>query len=664
MRPQGSFVAGSPAGVPACLGMGILIAWAVADGGYAVPTWVPGGLALLGLLAVGLAVAPQRLAELPRALVVALGALAGFTLWSYASMLWADDPAVAWEGANRTLVFLVVFALFSLWPLRPPAALALLALWCLGVGGVALWTVLRLDGAGADLFYDARLIEPVGYINADAALWLSAAWPALVLAGRARTPPCLRAALAATTVLCGALVVLTLSRGAFIAAGLTLVAVLALVPGRARTLTVFAAVMVCVALLTPGLLDLGDELSGDFAVFADPGTVVLPLLTAALACALVVALWAVGEGLRPPAPRTARLARRAIGALGVAAALAGAVVVLMAVGDPVSRAQTAWGEFKSSSYEDVGAGSARLSSLGSSRYDFWRVGLIQLERSPLLGAGADNFAGDYLLERRSDESPRFVHSVVLRTLGQTGLVGTVLLGTFLVTALVAGVRSVRAGPVATRSLAGAALAGFVFVATHAAVDWLWAFPAVAGAGFAMLGIAGAVGRPAPVAAPPRRPRPAGALVAAGVGLVAAAALVPPWLSEREVRVALETWRLNPPAAFAALDRAAGFQPLAARPYLLGGTIALQLDDRDGARRAFAAALEREPRSAYAALQLGALLAEAGDARRAEGLLARAVALDPRNDVMRGALERLRAGEPVDLAQINADIAEQGAVFAR
>jgi hypothetical protein len=94
MRPLGSFVAGSPAGVPACLGMGILVAWAVADGGYAVPTWVPGGLALLGLLAVGLAVAPQRPAELPRTLVVALGALGAFTLWSYASMLWADDPAV------------------------------------------------------------------------------------------------------------------------------------------------------------------------------------------------------------------------------------------------------------------------------------------------------------------------------------------------------------------------------------------------------------------------------------------------------------------------------------------------------------------------------------------------------------------------------------------
>jgi hypothetical protein len=53
MRPLGSFVAGSPASVPACLGMGILVAWAVADGGYAVPTWVPGGLALLALLAVG-----------------------------------------------------------------------------------------------------------------------------------------------------------------------------------------------------------------------------------------------------------------------------------------------------------------------------------------------------------------------------------------------------------------------------------------------------------------------------------------------------------------------------------------------------------------------------------------------------------------------------------
>lgn len=664
MRRLGSFVAGSPASVPACLGVGVLLVWAVLDGGYAVPSWVPGGLGLLALLGVGLVAAPVRLGKLPRALAVALVALAGFTLWSYTSMLWANDPAAAWEGANRTLVLLVVYALFALWPLRPTAALALIALWCLGIGAVALWTVLSFQTAGAALFYDARLIDPVGYINANAALWLSAAWPALVLAGRAQTPPWLRAALAATAVLCAALVVLTLSRGALIAATLTLVVLFALVPGRARTLGVLAVIVCAVAAVTPSLLDLGDELGGDFAIFADPGLVVLPVITAALAGALVVALWAVGEGLAPPTPRVALATRRAVGTLGAVAVLAGAIGLLAAVGDPVARAQTAWQQFTEGGYEEVGSGQSRLTSLGSNRYDFWRVGILQFRRSPLLGAGADNFARDYLAERRSDETPRFVHSAVLRTLGQTGLIGTALLLTFLVAALLAAVRGVRAGRPRTRTLAGAALAGFVFVAAHAAVDWLWAFPAVAGAAFALLGVAGAVGWPAPRPQAPRRPRPAGALVGAGFALVVAGALVPPWLSEREVRVALEVWRLNPPVAFATLDRAAGFNPLAARPYLLGGTIALQLDDRDQARRQFAAALEREPDSAYAALQLGALLAEAGDRMAAEDLITRAVALDPRNEVTRGALQRLRGGEAVDLAGINRDIADRGANFAR
>ena len=35
---------------------------------------------------------------------------------------WAHDQGIAWEGANRTLLYLVVFALLALWPLRPGQA--------------------------------------------------------------------------------------------------------------------------------------------------------------------------------------------------------------------------------------------------------------------------------------------------------------------------------------------------------------------------------------------------------------------------------------------------------------------------------------------------------------------------------------------------------------
>ncbi len=49
---------------------------------------------------------------------IALGALAAYTALSYLSILWAAVPGEAWEGANRTLLYLLVFALFACWRQR------------------------------------------------------------------------------------------------------------------------------------------------------------------------------------------------------------------------------------------------------------------------------------------------------------------------------------------------------------------------------------------------------------------------------------------------------------------------------------------------------------------------------------------------------------------
>ena len=70
---------------------------------------------------------------------IALGCLAAYTALSFLSILWAAVPGDAWEGANRTLLYLLVFALFALWRQRGASAALLLGAWTLAMicsGGV------------------------------------------------------------------------------------------------------------------------------------------------------------------------------------------------------------------------------------------------------------------------------------------------------------------------------------------------------------------------------------------------------------------------------------------------------------------------------------------------------------------------------------------------
>src|SRR4029453_237199 len=100
------------------LPLGIFLVWAAVDGGYPPTLWYPGALALVALLVLVLVSAPQLLGTLPRVALVGLCLFGGFTLWSALSILWAEDKGEAWDAANRTLLYLAVYAVFLLWPWR------------------------------------------------------------------------------------------------------------------------------------------------------------------------------------------------------------------------------------------------------------------------------------------------------------------------------------------------------------------------------------------------------------------------------------------------------------------------------------------------------------------------------------------------------------------
>jgi O-antigen ligase len=107
----------------------------------------------------------------------------------------------------------------------------------------------------------------------------------------------------------------------------------------------------------------------------------------------------------------------------------------------VARARHAWDTFKSQrGYAANASGSRLTSGLGSQRYDFYRVALDEFLAHPLVGIGADNFQQQYLAHGHSEETPHYPHSVELRTLVQTGVIGALLALVGLAAALVAAAR--------------------------------------------------------------------------------------------------------------------------------------------------------------------------------------------------------------------------------
>jgi hypothetical protein len=662
----------APVTVPALFAVAVFLVWTPLDGGQPITRWAPGAIFLLALLGLALvALPPLRWGALPGAVRTAALALTAFTAWSFLSIAWADDRGVALEGADRTLLYLVAFLLFALWPQRPATAAWVLGLWTFGIGALATVTLVRV-GAVADpsaLFDGDRLTEPVGYANAEAATWLMAFWPAVAFAANRRVPWALRGLAAALAVVLLDVGLLSQSRGSLLALPVCAVLLVVIVPGRLRTLAVLVPVLGAAAAALPKVLDVGDALDGTDAgaVQAAANTVTSTVLLLALAAGVVVALVAAWETLRPPPAATAARVRKGWTAIVVAVAILGAAGGLVAAGNPVDRLDNGWHSFKGGYDDNAGGGSRLTSGLGSNRYDFYRVALDLFAEHPIAGVGADNFFQDYLRRGDSTETPRNPHNLALRTLAQTGLVGTLLLLTALTAALAAGWRAMRLADPLAGAVAGGAVLGFLYWAVHGMTDWFWEWAGLGAPAFALLGLACALaprraeeteGEGAAARGPARR---RGVLIVlAGAALVLGAlAIGGPWQAERDVERAGAVFAQRPFEAYSRLDRAAGLDPVSDRPALIEGSIALRYGDLPRARAAFERALDRNPRGQYATLELGAIASVQGDRDRALALLGKAVALAPRDGTAREALAVVREGATIDIITLNRRILSAG-----
>lgn len=672
--------------VPALLAVGVLVYWGAHGGGYESTTWEPSALLLLGLLvatAAGLGLGRLRAS---RPLALALGLLAGYVAFSYLSIAWAPSPGDALDGANRALLYLLLFTLFALLPWRAWTALVTLSAYALGIGTIAVVTFARLGSVERipALFNGTRLDAPVGYVNGSAALLLAATLLAIALASRRELPVVLRGLLLALAAAALQLSVLCESRGWLFALPIVAVLTLVLTPGRDRLRLALWALppFAGTALALPALLDVFEQADKAPTLAATIRTLARTSGHAADVALLVcTGVLAVGLALAALDQRTTVSSRVARGANRVGAAVAVAVALaaiaagfVLTEGRPDRRIADYWD--RSQSYQPTRPGSSRFAAVGSNRPDFWRVALDALADRPFGGLGQDNWGAYYLRERRSSEQPRWTHSLELRLLAHTGVVGFALFAAFLAAALTAALAARRrAGPLAS-AIAAMALLPLVVWLVHGSVDWFWEIPALSGPAFAFLALGGAAMRQvAPAGARAEaasgsapggasdaaasslpRSQPAyapatGARIAVGVGLgalalLAAAALALPYLAEREVAAASSGWPEDAARAFARLDRAAQLNPLSARPELVAGVIALELGQSGVAERRFTQALERDGGDWFAYFGRGLAASAQGARLRARVDYENARSLDPREPLVHEALARLDGRDPL------------------
>jgi len=370
------------------------------------------------------------------------------------------------------------------------------------------------------------------------------------------------------------------------------------------------------------------------------------LLGVGVALGVAAALVAVDRRLRIGTGAVHRINRVAV-AVAVLLALGGVAGGLAAThGDPGGRISHAWNDFKDFKRADR-PGQSHLTSLGSSRYDFWRVSLDIVGDHPLAGLGQDNFANAYLVRRQSLEEPRWTHSLELRLLVHTGIVGLLLFMTFLGALVWAGLRAVRGSP-AARLATGVALLPVADWVLHGSVDWLWEYPALSVAALAFAAMAVAVGEPS--GRPPWPPGRTGRrvlAVAGGLGAVAAAvALACGWIAAWGLDRAATQWAGNPALAMRRLDRAAELNPLDHQVPLVRGLIEELRGEHLRAISSLREAADDVPGDWFPRFELG--LIRANSSARDDLLAARA--RNPREELVGVALRRLGTRHPLTIAQ--------------
>lgn len=646
----------TPALGPGLIAVALMVLWAEHDGGYDAETWYWGALLLLALTA-GITVRRGlKRTMTSRRSRVALGAFGLYVAWSYLSITWAHAPGTALEGSNRALLYLIVFALMATLPWTPKGAQIALVAFSLGVGAIGLVILLRLGSADrvGQLIIDGRLEAPTGYFNSSPALFTMSSLVAIALASRRELPGLLRGVLIAVASSGLQLALMAQSRGWLFTLPLVLLVTIVLAPDRLRF--GLTAILPTVAALIPVHRLVTVFASGDPAALnraaQSAGRESLILCVVMLVVGTLIA-WI--EGLRRP-PDLSPTRRRQIGTAAVVLVLAAGLVggSVATHGDPIGFVKTQWQGFSHPSTSN--ATGSHFATVGSGRYDFWRVAMDAFLAHPIGGLGQDNFDAYYLLHRRTDEEPAWTHSLEMRLLAHTGIVGFGLFAVFLVAALAGAWRVRRRGDPLGHVVAGIALLPLTVWLIHGSVDWLWEIPALTGPALGFLGVACALDRVADASPSGSRARPQPVLrgVAMLAGLLSLAACVVvlgfSYLSVREVSLASDARYSDPSGALHDLTAGASLNPLNADPGRLAGAIALQNGEYLTAEARFRQAIDRGSGDWLSWLGTGLAASELGQRRLAHHDFQVSYSINSQQTAVRQALARVYTKNPLTSAQ--------------
>jgi len=558
----------------AAVGIGVaaaIFALSYADGGFAPTTRSYAGIAAWWLLGAGAAVSiAGARGGIDRLALTAVGLLAACALWILISVNWATDAARAFAQFNQVSLYVAVLAIAIVLARLMPAS------WV--VGGVALAlssiaTVALVSRCFPSTFglqpgrsilpsLVPRLSFPLGYWN-GLGIEVALAYPLLLAIMSSRRSRVASALAALPLPIIAAVMYLTSSRGAFVAAAVGVIAYVVLTPRRwaaAAALAVSgAAGTVSVAALVHKKALVNGAMNTTLGVQQGHRAALLIGIASVVTALVWLGLAELGRRLPTP-PRI----------VGVVAAIAvvGLVLVAIVASHPVAK----FDQFKNNAAV-AGSGTPTqnhlLGSSGSGRWQFWSAAVSEFRAHPLNGGGAGSWEAWWLQHGSLPLPSEFAHSLYLEALAELGIVGLLLIGGTVLVAAVGAVRSALA--LQSGEIAAAAACGIAFFGA-AAYDWVWQLAGVAVVGIGMLGFAlGAL--------PAQRASAWGRFGALRpvLALVAVAAIIPQY-----VVLASGSHLHNSQEAFSARDgsrarsealAAKALEPWAADPYLQLGFVA-------------------------------------------------------------------------------------------
>jgi len=474
-------------------------------------------LALALVLRLTLAERPLEGFGLGAGLVTA--ALGLFAVWSLISTAWSDAPSRAVAEFDRSLLYILMFALLATLPRTTQTARIVMfgiaggmAFVCLG--GLASRVLPDVFPIAPNVL-DQRLSYPITYWNGVGLLAALAIVFSTHLTCSAREHPAARVVGAALMPLLAATLYFTFSRASIVVMVLGVVGYVVLARPR-------GFVPALIAVLPPTAIAVIWAYNAELLARPDPTTAgavdqgqevfIVLLLCAAAAAAARYALFHMGLDERLLRIDVAKRTRNIV-------AITAGVVLVVGVGsawialDMNDRISRQYEKFKEGDViRQTTDARDRLTAVGNNgRIQHWEEAIDAFERHPVNGTGAGTYELTWAQHRKSDFTVRDGHSLYLETLSEVGLVGFVLLIGALGGILVA--LGMRSGGHEKALWAAMFTAGCVW-ALHAAQDWVWELPSVTAWLFAAGGIALARPPGAPetrLVAPPRLARVIGAL---------------------------------------------------------------------------------------------------------------------------------------------------------